>query len=171
MNDAVLTHGGTVMQYVGDAVMAVFGAPEPLDGHEGQALAAAAQMHTSQEKLNTAWAERELPPFGLGIGLSTGPVAAALLGSQDRVEYTLVGDTVNLASRLCDAARPAGSTVASAATIGGHGPLDGYELLSVLRVKGRAAAVTAYRRPPSRPDQETPRSRPVSPAGTSEWVQ
>jgi class 3 adenylate cyclase len=167
MNDAVLTHGGTVMQYVGDAVMAVFGAPEPLDGHEGQALAAAAQMHASQEELNATWAERGLPPFGLGIGLSTGPVAAALLGSRDRVEYTLVGDTVNLASRLCDAARPAGSTVASAATIGGHGAAGGFELLPALRVKGRTAAVSVYRRPPSRPDQETPTSRPASPAGTS----
>ncbi len=119
MNEAVLAHGGTVMQYVGDAVMAVFGAPEPLDEHEAQALAAAAQMHAGQEALNTAWADRGLPPFGLGIGLSTGQVAAALLGSRDRVEYTVVGNTVNLAYRLCDAARPAGNTVASAATVGG----------------------------------------------------
>jgi class 3 adenylate cyclase len=153
MNDAVLAHGGTVMQYVGDAVMAVFGAPEPLDGHETRALAAAAQMHTSQEKLNAAWAGQGLPPFGLGIGLSTGPVAAALLGSQDRVEYTVVGDTVNLASRLCDAARPAGSTVASAATISGSRAADGFELLAALRVKGRTSTVAAYRRPPSWPEQ------------------
>jgi class 3 adenylate cyclase len=166
MNDAVLAHGGTVMQYVGDAVMAVFGAPEALDDHEGKALAAAAQMHASQESLNAAWAGRGLPPFGLGIGLSTGPVAAALLGSQDRVEYTLVGDTVNLASRLCDAARPAGSTVASGATISGH-DADGYELLPALQVKGRAAAVTAYRRPPTQRGQETPGSQPMSSAGTS----
>ncbi len=130
------------MQYVGDAVMAVFGAPEPLDGHEARALAAAAQMHVRQEALNAAWAGQGLPPFGLGIGLSTGQVAAALLGSHDRVEYTVVGDTVNLAARLCDAARPAGSTVASAATIS-----DAH------RRRLRAAARVASQgegRPPSR---------------------
>jgi class 3 adenylate cyclase len=151
MNEALLTHGGTVMQYVGDAVMAVFGAPEPLEGHEARALAAAAQMHSSQSALNATWTAQGLQPFGLGIGLSTGQVAAALLGSHDRVEYTVVGDTVNLAARLCDAARPAGSTVASAVTIGLSGRADDYELLPAFQVKGRASTVTAYRHPPASP--------------------
>lgn len=148
MNDAILAHGGTVMQYVGDAVMAVFGAPEPLDEHEARAVAAAARMHASQEALNTTWISQGLPAFGLGIGLSTGQVAAALLGSHDRVEYTVVGDTVNLAARLCDAARPAGSTVASAATVSGSKTTDGYEMLPALQVKGRVSTVAAYLNPP-----------------------
>jgi class 3 adenylate cyclase len=148
MNEAVLAHGGTVMQYVGDAVMAVFGAPEPLDEHQALALAAAAQMHAGQEVLNATWTVQGLRPFGLGIGLSTGQVAAALLGSRERVEYTVVGDTVNLAARLCDAARPAGSTVASAATMRGIDAADHYVLLPALRVKGKAATVAAYRRSP-----------------------
>jgi class 3 adenylate cyclase len=156
MNEAILSHGGTVMQYVGDAVMAVFGAPEPLDGHEARALAAASRMHASQETLNAAWAARGLKPFGLGIGLSTGQVAAALLGSRERVEYTVVGDTVNLAARLCDAARPAGSIVASAATVRGWPAADGYELLPALRVKGKAATVAAYRWPPAAPSEPVP---------------
>ena len=65
----------------------------------------------------TEWTASGLSAFGLGIGLSTGEVAAALLGSAERLEYTVVGDTVNLAQRLQDLARPAGSTVASAATV------------------------------------------------------
>ena len=166
MNNAVLAHGGTVMQYVGDAVMAVFGAPEPLDEHEARALAAAAQMHAGQEALNAAWACQGLPPFGLGIGLSTGQVAAALLGSHERVEYTVVGDTVNLAARLCDAARPAGSTVASAATISGSKTAGDYELLPALQVKGRAATVSAYRRPSSSPSG--PSEGAGGPAGAEE---
>ena len=105
-------------------------------------------MHAGQEALNAAWASQGLPPFGLGIGLSTGQVAAALLGSRDRVEYTVVGDTVNLAARLCDAARPAGTTVASAATMPGPAAAQDYELLPALQVKGRTATVAAYRRPP-----------------------
>ena len=116
MNNAILGESGTVMQYVGDAVMAVFGAPFPQDDHAERALAAATAMHDRQSIVNAKWRTDGLPEFGLGIGLSTGEVAAALLGSDERVEYTLVGDTVNLAQRLQDLARPAGTTVLSGAT-------------------------------------------------------
>ena len=106
MNHAVLDAGGTVMQFVGDAVMAVFGAPVPLDDHADRALAAALAMHRAPgARSNDRWAAEGLAPFGLGIGLSTGPVAAALLGSEERLEYTVVGDTVNLAQRLQELAR------------------------------------------------------------------
>ncbi len=117
MNRAILEHDGTVMQYVGDAVMAVFGAPFPTEEHADCALAAAISMHEYQSNVDRAWAIEGLPPFGLGIGLSTGDVAAALLGSEERLEYTVVGDTVNLAQRLQDLARPAGTTVLSEATV------------------------------------------------------
>jgi class 3 adenylate cyclase len=165
MNDAILAQGGTVMQYVGDAVLAVFGAPEALHDHEARALAAAAEMHVSQDALNTNWTSQGLPPFGLGIGLSTGQVAAAMLGSPDRIEYTVVGDTVNLAARLCDAARPAGSTVASAATMRQCETTDGYELLPAMHVKGRASTVAAYRRSASPPDSVRP-GLSAAPAGS-----
>ncbi len=148
MNAAVLGEGGTVMQYVGDAVMAVFGAPFPQPDHAARALRAAAGMHARQAEVNAAWTRAGLAPFGLGIGLSTGPVAAALLGSSERVEYTLVGDTVNLAQRLQDAARPAGSTVISAATVHACGETlgtDGITQLPPLVVKGRTTPVSAYR--------------------------
>jgi class 3 adenylate cyclase len=100
MNRAILSAGGTVMQYVGDAVMAVFGAPEPSTDHADRALVAAASMHAAQVELNAEWACETLEPFPLGIGVSTGDVAAALLGSEERLEYTMVGDAVNLCQRL-----------------------------------------------------------------------
>ena len=100
MNRAILGEGGTVMQFVGDAVMAVFGAPFPQPDHADRAVAAAAAMHSLQAEINTRWAADGLEAFGLGIGLSTGEAAAALLGSEERLEYTLVGDTVNLSQRL-----------------------------------------------------------------------
>jgi class 3 adenylate cyclase len=78
MNQVLLGEGGTVLRYVGDAVLA------------------------------EEWRAAGSPSFGLGIGVSTGPVAAAFLGSDERVEYTVIGDTVNLTARLTDQARPAG---------------------------------------------------------------
>ena len=119
MNAAVLEQQGTVMQYVGDAVMAVFGAPVPYDDHADRALLAAQAMHRRQAAVDAEWATQGLAPFGLGIGLSTGEVAAALLGSEERLEYTVVGDTVNLSQRLQDAARPAGTILLSEATVEG----------------------------------------------------
>jgi adenylate cyclase len=153
MNGAILAEGGTVMQYVGDSVMAVFGAPVPTTDHADRALAAATRMHQSQHRVNRSWAEAGLPPFEIGIGLSTGVVAAAMLGSEERAEYTMVGDAVNLCQRLQDLARPGGTTVLSEATwerlLERAGDAD---KLEPQLVKGRANPVIAYRVGP--PDTE-----------------
>ncbi|MHA6782551.1 response regulator [Pseudonocardia saturnea] len=157
MNGAILGAGGTVMQYVGDAVMAVFGAPDPQPDHAERAVTAAGDMHARQRTLDAEWADRGLDPFGLGIGLSTGEVAAAMLGSAERVEYTLVGDVVNLAQRLQDLARPAGTTVASEPTVRGARPRP-WEPLGNRSVKGRESTVEAFRLAPDhRPE---PQERP-----------
>ncbi|MBA2274554.1 MAG: response regulator [Actinobacteria bacterium] len=144
MNRAVVTAGGTVMQFVGDAVMAVFGAPEVQPDHADQALEAAFVMHSAQADLNEAWTPRGLPHFDLGIGLSTGEVAAALLGSEERLEYTVVGDSVNLAQRLQQLAN-GGQIVLSGPTITAlKKPIEAKDLGPV-QVKGRNAKIAAYR--------------------------
>ena len=144
MNRAILGEGGTVMQFVRDAVMAVFGAPFPQEDHGDRAVAAAAGMHALQSDINASWRAIGLPEFGLGIGLSTGPAAAALLGSEERLEYTLVGDTVNLAQRLQQFAS-AGETVLSAATRDVLSvPVPAAELPAQL-VKGRETPVVAFK--------------------------
>ena len=145
MNHAILDEGGTVMQFVGDAVMACFGAPVAQPDHADRAFAAAVRMIEAQVALDATWAERGLPPFGLGIGVSTGPVAAALLGSEERLEYTLVGDTVNLAQRLQDLARPAGCLVFSDATRQALSSPPECEALGEQPMKGRQATVLAFR--------------------------
>jgi adenylate cyclase len=145
MNHAILETGGTVMQFVGDAVMAVFGAPVAAPDHAEHAVMAAAAMHTAQGRVNDQWANDGLPPFGLGIGISTGPVAAALLGSEERLEYTVIGDTVNLAQRLQDWARPAGTTVLSEATLAGLATPPECEALEPAPVRGREAPVQAFK--------------------------
>jgi adenylate cyclase len=145
MNAAILGEGGTVMQYVGDAVMAVFGAPFEQPDHADRALEAACAMLQNQNAVNQKWTEAGLPEFGLGIGISTGEVAAALLGSDERVEYTVVGDIVNLAQRLQDMARPAGTIVLSGASVDALSQSRPLELLGEQPVKGREAPVLAYR--------------------------
>jgi class 3 adenylate cyclase/DNA-binding NarL/FixJ family response regulator len=145
MNRAILAASGTVMQYVGDAVMAVFGAPEPSADHASRALDAALEMHRAQELVNAEWATEGLDPFGLGIGMSTGVVAAALLGSEERVEYTLVGDAVNLCQRLQQFAEP-GETVLSEPTWHSLSITPATaEKLEPRVVKGRDTPVVAYR--------------------------
>jgi class 3 adenylate cyclase len=149
MNEAVSAEGGTVMLYVGDAVMATFGAPFPQADHAQRGLATAARMHTMQGKVNCRWEQAGLPPFNLGIGLSTGEAAAALLGSEDRLEYTVVGDTVNLAQRLQQFAAP-GETVLSEATWRSlPEPPEGATSLGARKVKGRSSPVIAYKLAPS----------------------
>jgi len=144
MNRAILGEGGTVMQFVGDAVMAVFGAPFPQPDHADHAVAAARAMHALQAEINTRWAEDGLPAFRLGLGLSTGEAVAALLGSVERLEYTLVGDTVNLAQRLQQLADP-GETVVSAATIEALGTDVEAVALGAQFVKGRETPVVAHK--------------------------
>ena len=144
MNRALLAEGGTVMQFVGDAVMAVFGAPFAQPDHAVRSVRAASAMHMSQAQLNTQWEASGLPAFHLGIGVSTGDVAAALLGSEERLEYSVVGDAVNLAQRLQQWA-DGGQTVLSDPTFALlDAPLE-CERLEPALVKGRQSPVGAYR--------------------------
>src|SRR6266581_2940372 len=144
MNQAILGQAGTVMQFVGDAVMAVFGAPFPQSDHADRAVAAALAMHARQAEINTRWLADGLPAFGLGLGLSSGEAAAALLGSAERLEYTLVGDTVNLSQRLQQLAEP-GETVLSEATLKTLHTEIPAVALGAQRVKGRETPVIAYK--------------------------
>jgi len=151
-SDAILAEQGTVMQYVGDSVMAVFGAPEPVADHADRALTAADSMHRAQLAVNRRWAGEGLPIFELGVGLSTGLVAAALIGSDERAEYSLVGDAVNLAQRLQQLAS-GGETVLSDATHAALSrPLQA-ERLGPTSVKGRREPVIAFRVPALPPDR------------------
>jgi adenylate cyclase len=143
-SDEILREHGTVMQFVGDAVMAVFGAPEPLADHADRALAAAMAMHRRQLALNHGWETLRRPAFNLGIGLSTGQVAAALLGSAERMEYSVVGDVVNLSQRLQQLAA-AGESVLSESTYRALSGSPEAEQIGPTVIPGRRGLVTAYR--------------------------
>jgi adenylate cyclase len=103
-------------------------------------------MHSQQNQINEAWTSRSYPVFGMGVGLSTGRVAAVLLGSDERLEYTLLGDAVNLAQRLQELARLAGTTVMSDATWDSLAePPHEYEKLTAQLIRGHREPVTCYR--------------------------
>jgi adenylate cyclase len=101
MTDAILDHGGTVTTYIGDGIMALFGGPIPQADHADRALAAARAMLDLKLPDFNGWLREEgIEPFRMGIGLNTGPVMAGNVGSEKRLEYTAIGDTVNTAARL-----------------------------------------------------------------------
>jgi adenylate cyclase len=102
MSDAILDHGGTLVAYMGDGIMAVFGAPLPQEDHADRALAAALEMRDVRLPRFNEWlrAEGLSEGFRMGIGLNSGHVMSGHVGSERRVEYTAVGDTTNTASRI-----------------------------------------------------------------------
>ena len=102
MVECVNQTNGVVDKYIGDAIMAVWGAPETSGSAEGDALnavTAALMMRDSLSKFNRERAGRGLPPVKIGCGINSGPVVAGQIGSEERMEYTVIGDAVNLASR------------------------------------------------------------------------
>jgi adenylate cyclase len=100
MSAIVEKHGGVVDKYVGDALMALFGAPLAKPDDADRALETALEMTEALDELNEQWQEAGLPAIGVGIGINTDVVVAGNMGSATRLNYTVIGDGVNLASRL-----------------------------------------------------------------------
>ena len=100
MTEIILAHQGTVDKFIGDAIMAFWGAPLPLADHAMLACEAALEMQAAMRPLKEAWEAQGFPRISARIGLHTGPVVAGNVGSKKRFNYTVMGDTVNLAARL-----------------------------------------------------------------------
>jgi adenylate cyclase len=104
MTEIVLAHGGTLDKFIGDEVVAIFGAPLYMEDHAVRAIEAALDMQAAQQALMSRWAARgyDLPP--IGIGINTGDVVVGNIGCEQQMDYTAIGLEVNLARRLCDVA-------------------------------------------------------------------
>jgi len=101
----VLRYNGTVDKYMGDAILAVFGCPDPDELQWDHAVQAALEMQEAIQKLQTSrW--KNSSAFQIGIGIHCGPVIHGFIGARERMEYTVIGSTINMASRYCDAASP-----------------------------------------------------------------
>ncbi|MCP3952663.1 MAG: adenylate/guanylate cyclase domain-containing protein [Desulfobacterales bacterium] len=100
MTDVILEHGGMVDKFEGDAIIAMFGAPIDLENQAEVACMACIDMQTRLEKMRAHWSEKGQPELHMRIGLCTGPAVVGNMGSKSRMDYTMMGDTVNIAARL-----------------------------------------------------------------------
>ena len=138
-----------MLQFIGDEIYAVFGAPIFRSDHPSRAFRAGLEMKRRLVELNKQFAEKGWPPLRHGIGIHTGEALAANMGSPDRLSYLLVGDTVNLASRLQSLTKKIGTDLIISAATHAHltvGQLASIKLklLQKLPVKGKKEPVEAY---------------------------
>ena len=143
MAEVVLELGGMIDKFQGDAVMAVFGAPEPTPDHAERALICAIAMQARQSELNVEGWDADVDQLHVGIGVNTGSVIAGTVGGGGRLEYTVVGDAVNIAQRLQSEAE-GGEVVASASTIAAA-PAIACVSIGARHVKGREEPVEVFR--------------------------
>src|SRR5579871_5582899 len=101
----ILQHDGTIDKFIGDAVLAIFGSPEPDAQQCEKAVRAALEMQVAAEALSGQRQKRKQPTCRIGIGIHAGAVVHGFVGSQERMEFTVIGDAVNRATRYCDAAK------------------------------------------------------------------
>jgi adenylate cyclase len=142
MAEVVLSHGGTIDKFAGDAVMALFGAPDPVPDHAERALRCALAMQARQQELNWDASSGGLAPLEMGIGVNTGTVIAGTVGGGGRLEYTVVGDAVNVAQRL--QAEAGGGQILTSASAMSMAPGIQARPLGPMAVKGRREPVEAF---------------------------
>lgn len=149
MGDAVLDHGGTLVSYQGDGIMAVFGAPVEVTDHADRALAAATEMRDVRLPAFNIWARAAGLAAGdvaMGIGLASGPVMSGTVGSERRREYAAVGDTTNAAARLQAMTKETGHPLlmADATRAALTRPLAGLQAVGSLDVRGRQVPTSVW---------------------------
>jgi len=143
VTDVIFDYGGMLDKYMGDAVMAVFGAPIPKPEDAANSVHAAIQIQRLLIELNRDAAVRKWPELRVGIGINTGIATAGNIGSLRRVDYTVVGDAVNTASRLMSNAA-GGQILISQSTAHDLGALFDMTILPPLMVKGRTEPVKVF---------------------------
>jgi adenylate cyclase len=146
---AVQDEGGVVDKYIGDSIMAVFGAPNTRDDDAARAIRAAWRMEQALVKLNAARAKRELAPLRHGIGVHFGACVAGNIGTTTRAQYTVIGDTVNVAARLESSTKDAGVTVlisdAAVAKVRASGAeVPALKSLDEVKAKGREEKIAVH---------------------------
>ncbi|MFL6618178.1 MAG: adenylate/guanylate cyclase domain-containing protein [Povalibacter sp.] len=139
---AVEAEGGVVKQFLGDGVMALFGAPQSYPDHAARAVRAALAISKRVDRLNVELSGQDISPLRIGVGIHTGSVVAGLIGPDNRVEYGVVGDAVNLASRIEALTRELDSTILVSREVASQlDPSFALGKTAVLPVRGRRQCV------------------------------
>jgi adenylate cyclase len=144
MSEDIRGNRGTLDKYIGDAVMAFWGAPVALPDHASRAVATALRMQATARKLNTDFVARGWPPLKIGIGLNTGNMRVGDMGSKIRRAYTVMGDAVNLASRLEGITKVYGASIVVGEATRQDAPGYAYRELDRVRVKGKHEPVPIF---------------------------
>jgi adenylate cyclase len=144
MVEIIFQYGGTLDKFIGDAIMAIWGAPIPHEDDADRAMQAAIAMQRVLGELNAKWTQQGRQPVQIGIGINFGEVFAGNIGSERRLEYTVIGDAVNTASRLCSKAGP-GEIIISEPFYRSLKEPPEVEALEPMQLKGKAQAVAVYR--------------------------
>lgn len=143
LTEIVFRHGGMVDKFVGDCVMAIWGAPDHQDDHARRAVTAAEDMQRWLEAGNASWSERFGFTIELAIGINSGEAVVGNFGSETRMEFTAIGDTVNVAARLESIARP-NQILVSRATCERVADPERFHALGSRELVGRSAPIELY---------------------------
>jgi adenylate cyclase len=145
MTEVVFEHDGMLDKYIGDGLMALWGVPLPQPGHARKACAAALAMQERLRALSGSWHERGWPALAIRVGIHSGPMVFGNLGSAEHLSLTVIGDNVNLASRLEGLNKRYGTTIlASEATVAQAGEDLLVREIDWVRVKGRQQPVRVF---------------------------
>ena len=145
MTEVVFRHGGIVDKFEGDAILAFFGAPQPHDNDAERAVRTAMEMRERLAELADDWEDRTQSTLEIGIALNTGQAMVGNIGSPRRMEYTVIGDVVNLTSRLQDLTKDYGvSVLISGATYCQVKNMCEVRALGPVKIRGRQQQVSLY---------------------------
>jgi adenylate cyclase len=145
MTQAIHEYHGTIDKFIGDAIMAIWGAPIKTNTHAEDAVRAALEMMEKLDHVNQWLHQHEQDPLGIGIGVNTGEAILGSIGSDQKADYTVIGDNVNLASRLEGITKQYGCNILIAQStyeaIAEHIPC---RIVDVVKVKGKQQAIQIY---------------------------
>jgi adenylate cyclase len=144
LTDLIRANRGTIDKYMGDCVMAFWGAPVDIPGHASMSVKTAMEMANAVRKINEEHRARGIPEIGIGIGLNTGTMCVGDMGSHVRRSYTVIGDSVNLGSRLEGLSKVYGVDIVASETTRRLATAFAWQELDKVRVKGKEQAVGIF---------------------------